>query len=281
MAPIIHALVFGSFASSLPTHSKHTVAVWRPVLPSHRGIVPPSTTQLPRSLARVSGGGAAAGSGSEPTKKILTANQGRSILVFVAFLFGTLNVCFRKLLSIEDGPSVAVMTMARGWLSAATFMPILLMANRSGDSASSTDVTPSEEPGASKKKQWALFKGAGELALWNALCQGMINAGLASTAAARASFLIQSSVLFTPMLMLASGRAVAQHVWAGCVTAFAGLTVLSGVGTAGAATTSAAGIAFGDLLCLGGAAFWSLYIFRLGVLAPRFAEVRFRVGTWV
>jgi len=74
--------------------------------------------------------------------------------------------------------------------------------------------------------------------------------------------------------MLASGRAVAQHVWAGCVTAFAGLTVLSGVGTAGAATASAAGVALGDLLCLGGAAFWSLYIFRLGVLAPRFAEVR-------
>jgi len=273
MAPIIHALVFGSFASSLPTHPKPISAVWRRVLPSYRGLVPLSTVQLPRSLARVSGGGATVSPGSDTTKKILTANQGRAILVFVAFLFGTLNVCFRKLLSLEDGPSVAVMTMARGWLSAATFMPILLMARRSTDSSTQVDLTPAEDQETSKKNQWALLRGAGELALWNALCQGMINAGLASTAAARASFLIQSSVLFTPMLMLASGRAVAQHVWAGCMTAFVGLTVLSGVGTAGVATTSAVGIALGDLLCLGGAAFWSLYIFRLGVLAPRFAEV--------
>lgn len=214
-----------------------------------------------------------------PTKKALSANQGRAMLLLVAFLYGTLTVCFRKLLSLEDGPSVAVMTMARGWLSTATFVPILFVAQRSAGSVAAVAATATDDPGAARKKRWALFKGAGELALWNALCQGMINAGLASTAAARASFLIQTSVIFTPVLMLVSGRAVAKHVWAGCAVAFAGLTVLSGVGTGAAG--GAAGVALGDLLCLGGAACWSLYIFRLGVLAPRFAEVGYVMGTYV
>ena len=113
-----------------------------------------------------------------------------------------------------------------------------------------------------------------ELAVWGFLAQGLLNVGLVSTGSARASFLTQTSVLFTPLISTSIGKqSVSKNVWLACSVALVGLVVLTmgaGAGAGGAAATAfSVSLSKGDLFVLGGALSWSMYLFRISFLGPK------------
>lgn len=193
---------------------------------------------------------------------------GRSLLVFVAFLYGTLYVCLRRVYALSSPPTAAALSATRGWLAAICFLHLPFQAKSRIKKASTTTAVP-------RRLLWLT---ALDLAFWNFLAQGLTNLGLLYCSSARASFLIQSSVIFTPLLSLGLGQKVSRSLWGGVCLAFAGLSVLSSSGVAAAASdtpTMVASTLFGALrnwfssirpgdgLVLGGALCWSFYLLRL------------------
>ena len=193
-------------------------------------------------------------------------NTGRLLLIFVAFLYGSLNVVFRLVYAAPDPPSASALSFTRGWLAAASFLPILA-ANRNNNDDEVTTSTKEE----SSTNKAPLWKAALELAFWNFGAQGLLNIGLLFTDAARASFLTQSSVVITPIISIFAGQKVPQIVWAGCLSALAGLIMLSGGGDGGSGIAMA--FSTGDLLVLGGALSWSMYLFRIATVGKRYPEI--------
>ena len=212
--------------------------------------------------------------------RALPPTKARLTLTAVAFLYGTLNVCLRALYQDpKGGPVPSMLSFTRGILAALCFIPALAMSK-------SDAPPPPESAKASEGKGFAIA--ALELASWNFGAQGLINMGLLVSPAARASFLMQTSVVLTPVLSQLGGTPVAANVWVSCAIALAGLATLTGVvgGTAasGAVASGASflGVGVGDALCLGGAACWSLYILRLGTLGDRFPEMKLQAAkTWM
>ena len=203
--------------------------------------------------------------------------RGRLLLVAVSFLFGTLNVALRLLYSLPGAPTASVLSFTRGMLAAACFTPIFL--DRKNGVAPTA-----KKAGEGNQRFWLTSL---ELAFWNFGAQGLLNVGLLFTDAARASFLTQTSVVITPLLSLAAGMSVKRSLWVGCGAALSGLVMLSGGGGGGGgaaalgggiggllkAAISSVSFSLGDLLCLGGAVSWSMYIFRLSSVGDRFPEL--------
>jgi drug/metabolite transporter (DMT)-like permease len=112
---------------------------------------------------------------------------------------------------------------------------------------------------ANTSRSRSFWKMAVELAVLNFGAQALINLGLLSVSSARAAFLTQTSVVLTPAVSALVGRKVHPKVWLACLAALGGLLLMSHEeGQSGFGHFQ-----FGDLLCLGGALSWSLYIFRL------------------
>jgi len=189
-------------------------------------------------------------------------NKARLLLILVAFLYGTLNVVFRLLYAMPNPPSASTLGFTRGWLAAASFIPIVLTQPKKTQPSNQSESTdPNKAP---------LWRAALELAFWNFGAQGLLNVGLLFTDAARASFLTQTSVVITPIISILAGHKVPKIVWAGCTAALAGLVMLSGaVGGAGAAFA----FSTGDLLVMGGALSWSMYLFRIASVGKRYPEI--------
>jgi drug/metabolite transporter (DMT)-like permease len=193
--------------------------------------------------------------------------DGRGLLCLVALLYGTLNVSLRLVYQLPDPPTASALSATRGWLSSLFFVP-LLVSNRTKQPSNIEESTSSSSIWSwSSPLLWAGL----ELAIWNFLAQGLLNVGLLSTGSARASFLTQTSVLFTPIISLVSGQSVPSTVWIGCAIALVGLTLLSG-GGAGAGSMALA-FSTGDWLVLGGALSWSFYLFRLSKIGSKFNEI--------
>jgi drug/metabolite transporter (DMT)-like permease len=208
------------------------------------------------------------------------------ILCFVALLYGTLSVSLR-LLYHEYNPTASSISAARGVLACLGFLPLFVLNsnnnNNSKERLNSSDRKESsvaaQPPSVASSSSSSFFVAGLELAFWNFLAQGLLNIGLLSTSSARASFLTQTSVVFTPVISRIFGQTVPSNVWAACGLALIGLTVLSSVGTATAAAAagplSSAAISFatGDWFVLGGALSWSMYLFRLSKIAPKYDEI--------
>eukprot|EP00578_Thalassiosira_sp_NH16_P031575 CAMPEP_0181079920 /NCGR_PEP_ID=MMETSP1071-20121207/2287_1 /TAXON_ID=35127 /ORGANISM="Thalassiosira sp., Strain NH16" /LENGTH=444 /DNA_ID=CAMNT_0023161355 /DNA_START=335 /DNA_END=1672 /DNA_ORIENTATION=+ len=211
--------------------------------------------------------------------------QGRVILLLVAFLYGTLNVTLRAVYATDGPPAASVLSLVRQCLSIATFLPIFAMTNN--DSGEEKRVEDEEisigRAGMDAQEEGIrpMWMSALELAFWNFGAQGLINAGLLLSPAARASFLTQTSVVLTPLISALAGENINSSVWGGCGLALLGLFLIStsassGVGEAAdAATVSAAASGFnqGDAMILLGALSWSAYIFRTSKLANHYSEL--------
>lgn len=221
-------------------------------------------SSLVRSTALKMTGGSSSAS-SSMSNQISSQNKGRMLLILVAFLYGSLNVAFKMIYAMPDPPMASTLSVARGWLAAATFIPIVMTSPKS----------PLEPAVAGEKKKPPLWKAALELAFWNFGAQGLLNIGLLFTDASRASFLTQMSVVITPIISMFSGQTVPKIVWAGCAVALSGLVMLSGAVGGAATTGAAAAFAFstGDVLVLGGALAWSMYLFRIASVGKRYAEI--------
>ena len=220
------------------------------------------------------------------------AMQGRIILLFVSFLYGTLNVSLRAIYATDGAPVASVLSFIRQCLSVLIFIPIYIATEQSknihekGDDDKDTNTNTNVGDGKRKEGEEEDIKPmllAGlELALWNFGAQGFVTAGLLSSPAARASFLTQTSVVMTPLLSALAGEKIKSSVWGGCGLALCGLLFLISTTTStgdvieGSSIDSALStinVSQGDVLILLGALSWSTYIFRTSKLANNYKEV--------
>jgi drug/metabolite transporter (DMT)-like permease len=107
------------------------------------------------------------------------------------------------------------------------------------------------------------------LALFNFGTQGLQNLGLITTESARVSFLVQLSVVITPVLAAFMGNKTHPKVWVACFVALLGLYILSNTGAQGLFSVR---LTTGDLCCLGSAFCWSYYIYRMSAWGDYFDE---------
>ncbi len=201
-------------------------------------------------------------------------NKGRLLLVLVAVLYGSLNVALRFVYDVPDvPPTAAALSATRGWLAFLCFIPPLFLDRKSSKQQTSSATDAREKAG---ETFFPLFRSGLELATWGFLAQGLLNVGLVSTGSARASFLTQASVLFTPLISTLIGKQkVGKNVWLACVLALVGLVVLT-MGAGGAAAGASAfaiSLSKGDLFVLGGAISWSMYLFRINTLGPKHPDL--------
>jgi drug/metabolite transporter (DMT)-like permease len=212
--------------------------------------------------------------------------KGRTTLCIVALLYGTLNVSLRLIYQLPEPPTASALSTARGMLACLGFLPLLLVRNKPQQPDTNHDQASNPNPADTTSLSSSLLWAGCELAFYNFLAQGLLNIGLLSTSSARASFLTQTSVVFTPVLSRMFGQQVPPNVWIACGLALVGLTVLSSAGataaavtttttTAAAATGSFFSLSFatGDWLVLGGALSWSMYLFRLSKIGSKFDEI--------
>jgi drug/metabolite transporter (DMT)-like permease len=202
--------------------------------------------------------------------------DGRSTLCLVALIYGTLNVSLRLIYQLPEPPTASALSTARGVLACVGFLPLYLLRKQQQTEGDRSHLLATEQENSGTPSfVWAAI----ELAFYNFLAQGLLNIGLLSTSSARASFLTQTSVVFTPVLSRIFGQRVPSNVWIACGLALVGLTVLS---SATAGTTAAVEGTFfsnvvqlsaGDWLVLGGAASWSLYLYRVSKIGRKFDEV--------
>jgi drug/metabolite transporter (DMT)-like permease len=217
-------------------------------------------------------------------------NQSRLLLGFVALLYGTLNVSLRFVYDIPNciPPTAAALSASRGWIAFICFLPPLLLNNinmkkkkkkKNMENKSTTEMEKIIDDSNSKSSSIKLLLQSGiELSIWNFLAQGLLNIGLLNTGSARASFLTQCSILFTPIISTFIGKQyISKQIWFSCFIALIGLIILtiggstSAVGAAGAAASSAFSFSLsqGDLFVLGGALSWSIYLFRISIIGPK------------
>jgi len=232
-------------------------------------------------------------------------NQSRLLLGFVALLYGTLNVSLRFVYDIPNviPPTAAALSASRGWIAFLCFLPPLLLNNinmnsnkkknenkneneNENKSIAATEIekmVDSTNSNSSKKSNslMLLFQSGIELSIWNFLAQGLLNIGLLSTGSARASFLTQCSILFTPIISTYIGKEkINTNIWFSCFIALVGLIILTIGGTTAGAAGAGIGSAFsfslsqGDLFVLGGALSWSIYLFRISIIGPKHNEIQ-------
>jgi len=199
--------------------------------------------------------------------------RGRMILLFVAFLYGTLDVSLKMLYELPGPPSASVLSTLRGWLAAAAFLPLIPKMKAEIAAFGSHAETLADDETGIIPLQTAAF----ELAIWNFGAQSLLNVGLLFTYAPRASFLTQTSVVITPLLSFVAGQKVSGSVVLGCAVALAGLILLSDRGDSSerlsASDESMFSLSGGDLLVLAGALSWSMYVFRVSKIGERYPEI--------
>lgn len=203
---------------------------------------------------------------------LVSALQGRLLLLCVAFLYGSLNVSLRLVYQRPGPPSASALSSSRGWLAIACFLPLLMKHKPNpiySDASRSMTTTTT-----TTTAQASFWRVAVQLAIFNFGAQGLLTLGLFSTASARASFFTQTSVVMTPILSAAVGYRIHGRVWLGCMIALMGLVLLSDNGK----EKFSFRFGIGDLFCLAGAFCWSLYLFRLSSVGGYFDEVRMQAA---
>lgn len=121
------------------------------------------------------------------------SSQGHALLLFVALLYGTLNVTLRGVYATDGPPAPSLLSFVRQLLSLLAFVPILLASCR-------INAPHGDKP---------MWKSALELA------QGLVTLGLLVSPAARASFLTQTCVVMTPLISALAGERIGPSVWSG------------------------------------------------------------------
>lgn len=226
-------------------------------------ISPPEDNAIPTRTGTTSDDD---GDGGEEEER---SSRGRWLLGIVAFLYGTLNVCFRFLYLLPDPPSASVLSTTRGWMALACFLPFLMV--KQHKTTERTRSIPSDDSDSAPLPSISIWLAAGELAFWNFACQALFTLGLLTTPSARASFLGQTSVVLVPLISALAGEKLRKSVWVGCCASLIGLGCLSYQDTFTSSTSLGFGV--GDLLVLGGACCWSLYVFRISAMARYYDEV--------
>ena len=215
--------------------------------------------------------------------------KGRIILLVLAIVYGSLNISMRLVFARPNPPTASASSTIQGWFAVVCFLPLLwrkgwlgmpppfdkghLSTNSKLGGNNSNNNNKNNNP----RSFWRF---ALELALFNFGTQALINMSLVATQGARASFLVQMSVVFTPVLSVLFGQQqVSKRVWIACFVALAGLFVLSyseeeeqDENSNHNRYTPSLKFSWGDWCCLLAALCWSLYIYRLSAWGEFFDE---------
>jgi drug/metabolite transporter (DMT)-like permease len=159
---------------------------------------------------------------NEPASPTKQSWVGPLLLLFVSFLFATLNISLRSLYMMPDPPPPATLSATRGWLIVAIFLPVL---GHDRVTNYRTPSTKANEP--VLLSQQSLWRAATELAVWNFLGQALYNFGIFYVSSARASFLGQTTVVLVPLICSLSGEALQWGDGIGCLSSLVGLIFLS------------------------------------------------------
>jgi len=209
-------------------------------------------------------------SSEEKPSSWVLLQRGRIILLILAVVYGSLNISMRLVFARPDPPTASASSTIQGWFAVICFAPLLWK-----NSGVSNLRCRGNHPTAN------FWRFALELAFFNFGTQALINMSLVATQGARASFLVQMSVVFTPVLSVLFGQQrVSQRVWIGCFVALVGLSVLSyseqdddnNDNNIENNSVPSLALSWGDWCCLLAALCWSLYIYRLSAWGEYFDE---------
>ncbi|HET8734491.1 MAG TPA: DMT family transporter [Anaeromyxobacteraceae bacterium] len=151
---------------------------------------------------------------------------------------------------------------ARFALGAASLVPLLVVLKRRRSAAPPR-----------RRSLGFRVRGAGLAGLVLFAAASLQQVGLVHTTAANAGFITCLYVILVPIVGALLGRASGARIWAGASLALAGLYVLS-VG-------DGLSMAWGDLLVLGGAFFWTGHILLITWLAARMEALEIAFGQFV
>jgi drug/metabolite transporter (DMT)-like permease len=250
---------------------------------------------------------------SSNNKNRLLLQKGRIILFVLAIVYGSLNVSMRLVFSRPDPPTASTASVIQGWFAVLCFLPLLKWQNygllliytkdnnKNHDNNQNNNNNNNNNQNNNKRtkqqqKQFWWF--ALELALYYFCTQALINISLVATPGARASFLVQMSVVFTPIVSaVLFGNKINKQVWVACFVALVGLFVLSytssSLSSSSSSSSSSSGndekdhvddnnnnynslislsLTWGDWCCLAAALLWSCYICRLSAWGDYFDE---------
>jgi len=244
-------------------------------------------------------------SSNDPSRLL---SQGRIILFFLAFVYGSLNVSMRLIFARPDPPTASASSTIQGWFSVLCYIPLLkwqdvYTKNKYSKIQHHDDLLILSHTTSTRtnKRVPDFWRFAFELALFNFGTQALINISLVATSGARASFLVQMSVVVTPVVSaLLFRNKINKHVWVACFVALAGLFILSYSPSTNDDNYNAISdidhndidsssnmsnrndnsyypsislsLTWGDWCCLAAAIFWSYYICRLSALGGHFDE---------
>jgi len=188
------------------------------------------------------------------------------------------------------------LSASRGWIATVCFIPFLLTSPPSSTTTISSKEENDDTSTTTTSSKRQLLITAIELAIYNFAATGLLNIGLLKvSSSARASFLLQSSVVVTPLLsVLVDGfKSVNANVWSGCVAALAGLILLSSSGGGDVASAAVGGnggsgnilssilstitntsFGEGDIFILCSAISWSIYLFRTSKVGTTYPEIQ-------
>lgn len=141
---------------------------------------------------------------------------GPLLLLFVSFLFATLNVSLRSLYLMPNPPSPSALSVTRGWLTLGFFVPFWFHRRCNKPST--------RREGLPQKSMWRV---ASELAFWNFFGQALYNWGILYCSSARASFLGQTTVVMVPLICALGGETLRCWDGMGCFCSLIGLILLS------------------------------------------------------
>lgn len=272
------------------------------------------TNTLTATISSVSDGDSSVASSISPittkTKTNRSNNKnrllfrGRIILFILAIVYGSLNVSMRLVFGRPDPPTASTASVIQGWFAVLSFLPLLKWQNyglllvytndNNNNSNNNNNNNNQNNNKRTKQQKQQFWWFALELALFTFATQALINISLVATPGARASFLVQMSVVFTPIVSaVLFGNKINRQVWIACFVALVGLFVLSYSSSSSSSSYTASSSAddtrndndnnynslialsltWGDWCCLAAALLWSCYICRLSAWGDNFDEI--------
>ena len=212
--------------------------------------------------------------------------EGRALLLLAALCLGTLNTTIRMVYSIPvNGKPINpwMLSVIRSWMATVCFAPLWWASTRKQKQQQLSLESPTSETTSSSSHP-PIWKAALELTVWNFGSRALWNLGLVTTPSARASFLIQLSVVMTPLISVLAGKTVPSTILLASALALSGLSLVSGLSVSlwnnfvgkKMATAAAAASSFGggDVLILIGTLCWSLYMSRLSHVGNRYEGIK-------
>lgn len=174
-------------------------------------------------------------------------------LVMIGFLYGSMDVAFKILFNLPTPPTAASACLVKTFLGTLVFIPAMVRAYRENDSDNGS------------KRLWPV---ALSLAVVNVTSSAAIYTGLVRTDASRAAFLLQLSVVATPVLeQLALRRRQPMIIWVGAAIAVCGIAFLSSPEQVLRHDVTLASLV-GDSLVTLGALLWGYYLVITASLPP-------------